>query len=126
TILVIFVGGLGFVTTMNINVIERTREIGILRALGMKDKYLRRMIVLEGIIIAIISWVVSIGIAIPLSRYLGSRFFDIFFEAKIQHSISLFGMFLWLDVVVFFSVIASLISVRNAMKLSVRESLSYE
>jgi putative ABC transport system permease protein len=59
------VGGLGLMGTMGINVIERTREIGILRAVGASDRAVLRVFVAEGVVIGLLSWVVSSLIAFP-------------------------------------------------------------
>src|SRR5205085_5416116 len=63
SLLMIVVGGLGLASTMSLAVLERTREIGVLRAIGAQHGTILRMIQIEGLVIAVLSW----AVAIPLS-----------------------------------------------------------
>ncbi|HNM38130.1 MAG TPA: FtsX-like permease family protein, partial [Anaerolineales bacterium] len=71
-ILIAIVGGLGLAITMSLNVFERTREIGILRSLGAQNGVVRRVVMIEGLVIGVISWVISIPCSVPLSIFLGN------------------------------------------------------
>ena len=53
---------------MSINVLERTREIGVLRAIGAPNRSVASVFVLEGIIIGLMSWAMGAAVAIPMSR----------------------------------------------------------
>ena len=64
------VGGLGLMGTMSINVLERTREIGVMRAIGASNSSVLRIVLAEGLIIGLISWTVGWVIALPASRTL--------------------------------------------------------
>ena len=55
-ILLALVGGLGLMGTMSINVLERTREIGVLRAIGAPNRGVAQVFILEGITIGLLSW----------------------------------------------------------------------
>jgi putative ABC transport system permease protein len=50
------VGGLGLMTTMSLNVLERRREMGVMRALGATPRIVWLMIVAEGVVIGVLSW----------------------------------------------------------------------
>ena len=50
------VGGLGLTTTMSINILERVREIGVLRAIGASNVSVRQIVLVEGIVIGALSW----------------------------------------------------------------------
>lgn len=126
SILVVIVGGLGLGTTISINVLERTREIGIMRAIGASAPTLTAIIVMEGIIIGILSWFVSLILSWPLSRFVSYSFGMIFFEAPLEFAASGLGIAIWLAVVVLFAAIASLYPSRKASLMSVRDALSYE
>src|SRR5690606_6857377 len=52
--LAIVIAVLGIVNTLSLSVIERTREVGLLRAVGLSRRQLRRMVRLESISIAIL------------------------------------------------------------------------
>ena len=55
-ILLALVGGLGLMGTMSINVLERTREIGVLRAIGAPNRGVASVFILEGVVIGLMSW----------------------------------------------------------------------
>ncbi|MGI8331884.1 ABC transporter permease [Actinomadura scrupuli] len=60
----IFIAAVGVVNTLALSVIERTREIGLLRAVGISRRQLRRMIRLESIVIAVFGALLGIGLGI--------------------------------------------------------------
>jgi len=126
TLLLIIVGGLGLITTMGINIMERIRELAIIRAIGVTNRKVYQIILTEGFVIGILSWVMSVILSIPVSYYLGNKFFTIFFETTLNFNMSVVGVVLWLAIIVVFSSVAVLVPARNATKQSVAEGLSYE
>jgi putative ABC transport system permease protein len=126
TVLLIIVGGLGLITTMGINIVERIREMAILKAIGVTDKKLLGVTITKGFIIGFLSWAIAIVVSIPVSYYLGNKFFNIFFETSLNFNISVTGIVVWFGIIVVFSVIAVLIPAQNANKLSIATGLSYE
>jgi putative ABC transport system permease protein len=75
----LIVGGVGIANTMVMNVLERTKEIGIMKATGAKRAHILKMIVVESGIIGIIGgsigiiigFIMSLGINIAAEQYLG-------------------------------------------------------
>lgn len=126
TLLLIIVGGLGLITTMGINIIERLRELSILRAIGVSNQKLYQLILTEGFIIGLMSWIIAVVVSVPVSYYLGNKFFNIFFETTLNFKASLTGILVWLAIIIVFSTVAVLIPARRANKQSIREGLSYE
>ena len=120
------VGGLGLMGTMSINVIERTREIGVMRAIGASDGAVLRIVLLEGLIIGLMSWVIGGAAAIPLSRLLTSAVGNSLFQAEPTYTFSTWGAILWLITVLLLALFASYLPARSASRLTVREVLSYE
>ncbi len=53
------VGGLGLATTMSINMMERVREVGVLRAIGASNASVRQIVLAEGVAMAAISWTIG-------------------------------------------------------------------
>jgi putative ABC transport system permease protein len=120
------IGGLGLMGTMSINVLERTREIGVMRAIGASNRSVRRIFVVEGIIIGVISWLVGAILALPLSQLLGNLVGGLFLNAPLDHNFSINGVVIWLVVVVILSAVASFLPAWNASRLTVQEVLAYE
>lgn len=125
-ILMSIVGGLGLAGTMSINVIERTREIGVMRAIGASTLSIIRLILTEGLMIAMVSWLISIVLALPISYFLSYQVGEMFINAPFSYCFSVGGVMLWLIVVILITVVSSVIPAMNAARVSVREVLSYE
>jgi putative ABC transport system permease protein len=120
------VGGLGLMGTMSINVLERTREIGVMRAIGASDGAILRIVLLEGIIIGLVSWIVGTLIAFPASRFLTNTIGDVLLQAAPSYVFSGGGALMWLATVLLLALLASFLPARNASRLTIREVLSYE
>jgi putative ABC transport system permease protein len=125
-ILLAIVGGLGLMGTMSINVLERTREIGVLRAIGAPNQGVSQVFIREGIAIGLLSWLFGSMLAFPLSKLLSDAVGEAMAGTPLTFSYSMTGVWLWLVVVVVLSALASLIPARNASRLTVREVLAYE
>jgi putative ABC transport system permease protein len=120
------VGGLGLMGTMSINVIERTREIGVMRAIGASDGAVLRIVLVEGLLIGLISWTVGGLIALPASRLLTDTVGRALLQASPTYIFSTRGALLWLVTVLVLAFLASFLPARAASQLTVREVLSYE
>jgi putative ABC transport system permease protein len=126
SILVLIVGGLGLASTMSINILERTREIGVLRAIGASSGSILKIIVAEGAIIGALSWALAIIIAWPVSAFVSTTFGMTFFEAPLKLAVSIPGIIFWLANSTGFAALASLYPAWSATQLTVRQTLAYE
>lgn len=126
TVMSTIVGGLGLMTTMSINVLERTREIGIMRAIGASNTALLKIILIEAILTGILSWILAAVIATPISYILSQSLGKTMLNTSLDFAISPLGFVLWLGVVVLFSIAASLPPARSTTRLTVRDVLAYE
>ena len=124
--LLALVGGLGLMGTMSINVLERTREIGVLRAIGAPNRGVAQVFILEGLGIGLMSWVMGALLAIPMTRGLNTAVGGAIMGVPLSYSYSMPGLWIWLGTVIVLSVLASFIPARNASRLTVREVLAYE
>ncbi len=125
-VLTAVVGAMGLAGTMSMNVLERTREIGIMRAIGATDLEIIRMVLVEGLVIGIISFVLSMIVAIPFTYWLSSIVSNATFETPIAVYFTLTGYYIWLGLVIVLSILASVLPARNAARLTIREVLAYE
>jgi putative ABC transport system permease protein len=120
------VGGLGLAGTMSINVLERTREIGIMRAVGASDGAIGRIVLGEGLVIGGLAWLVGTLLSLPLSYGMCYQFGMQLLNTPLNWRYSLPGVAIWLVAVLLIATIASLLPARNATRLTVREVLAYE
>jgi putative ABC transport system permease protein len=120
------VGGLGLMGTMSINVLERTREIGIMRAVGAKTSSILSIVIVEGILIGSISWLVGPLFAYPISKVMSDMVGELFLSTSLDYQFSTEGMISWLALVIILATIASFLPAMNAARLTVREILAYE
>ncbi|MEZ4864010.1 MAG: FtsX-like permease family protein [Caldilineaceae bacterium] len=120
------VGSLGLMGTMSINVLERKREIGVMRAIGASNHAILQIFIVEGVIIGLISWVIGLLFS-PLISYLMSRRIGmVFTKQPLTYIYDPRGPLFWLLIVILVAALASLAPARNAANLSVRETLAYE
>ncbi|HSR46707.1 MAG TPA: FtsX-like permease family protein [Anaerolineales bacterium] len=125
-LLTAFVGSIGLTGTMGMNVLERTREIGVLRAIGAVDLEIIKSVVIEGVMIGLITWVLAVAASLPVSYALLQIIGRAMMGSSIELSITAQGMVIWLGVVVLLAIVASLLPARNAARLTIREVLAYE
>lgn len=125
-VLIAMVGGLGLSGTMSMNVLERTREIGVMRSIGAESGMIFQMVVVEGLLIGLMSWVLSIPLAIPLTHLLDDRLGSQLMTLPLNYTLSVPGIFIWLVIVLLLAAIASFLPARNAIRLTVRDVLAYE
>ena len=124
--LIALVGSIGLAGTMSMNVLERTREIGIMRAIGASDRAVINLVMVEGLLIGILSWLFGTLLAFPISNLLSNAINLSLFGAPSRFTFTATGPLVWLGVVLLLSIFASIIPAHNAASLTIREVLSYE
>ncbi|MDR3687334.1 MAG: FtsX-like permease family protein, partial [Coriobacteriia bacterium] len=119
------VGGIGLSGTMSINVLESTREIGVMRAVGASNKSIYQIFITEGVIVGVASWAIGSALSFPLSEWLtGALANAVGFPLSFTFSPG--GVALWLALVVAMSALASLLPAARAARVSVAEAIAYE
>jgi putative ABC transport system permease protein len=125
-LLVVLVGGLGLTTTLTLNVIERTREIGILSAIGATPRTIARGVVIEGIVMAVLSWSVAVIVAIPITFALDAATGQMFIRSALDFFMSPAAIAGWLLLAVVLAAVSSFHPARRAARMAIREALAYE
>jgi putative ABC transport system permease protein len=120
------VGGLGLMTTMSLNVLERRREMGVLRAIGATPWIVWLMVIAEGLVIGVLSWVIAAVLAWPVSKVVGDTFVRALFRGGLDFSFEFSGLVIWLLVSIALSAVASFVPAWRASRTTVREALAYE
>jgi putative ABC transport system permease protein len=124
--LIALVGCISLTGTMGMNVMERTREIGVMRAIGATDRQVMKLVLVEGLIIGMLSWLIAVVLAFPIS-YLMSYIINMsIFGVTGEYSFTVNGFIIWLSIVILLSLVASLVPANKAAKLTIREALAYE
>lgn len=125
-LLLAVVGGLGLASTMSLNVLERTREIGVMRAIGASNGSIRSVFLTEGLIIGLMSWVVACIVSVPISIQFAASIGNAFFSRPLDYVFVPASLGAWFIIVMLISAAASLLPSNRAAQVSVRESLAYE
>ncbi len=120
------VGGLGLMTTMSLNVLERRREMGVLRAIGATPRIVWMMVVVEGLVIGLLSWGIAALLAWPISKVVGNTIVRVMFRSGLDFTFEPVGLVVWLLVSIALSAVASFVPAWRASRATVREALAYE
>ncbi len=125
-ILMAIVGTLGLTSTISMNVLERTREIGVMRAIGATPKTIKSLIVWEGITIGVLSIMIAFFVSIALSYFMGKFIGNLSFRTPLTLTISPIAITIWVVLITVGSYIASVFPARRTNKVTTREALAYE
>jgi putative ABC transport system permease protein len=120
------VGGLGLMTTMSLNVLERRREMGVMRALGATPRLVWLMVVVEGLVIGLLSWTIAALLAWPISKVVGNFIVRTMFRSGLDFTFEPVGLLIWIVVSISLSAAASFLPAWKASRVTVREALAYE
>jgi len=124
--LIAVVGGLGLMGMMSINVLERTREIGVMRAIGASNGDIQGIVIVEGLVIGLISWIISIFLSIPITVVLTTGVGLAILTAPMPAVYGISGIIAWLLGMLIIATLASALPARRASRLTVRDTLAYE
>ena len=119
----IFVALFGITNTLSLSVYERTREIGLMRAIGTYRKQIRRMIFIESSIISIFGAALGTGLGIFFAWSLIQTLAD---EGFTVFSVSIQQTFLWIGIAIIAGVIAAILPAIRASRQNILDAISYE
>jgi putative ABC transport system permease protein len=107
-------------------VLERTGEFGVLRAIGATGRIVLSIVLVEGLTVALLSWVLGSVVSIPMGMVMGNAVGLSFIKVPLEFHFAPFGLVLWLAMAIVLAVVASWVPARNASRLSVRDAIAYE
>ena len=125
-VVIAVVGGIGLSGVLSLSVLERTREIGVMRAIGASSGQITRLFIGEGLFLGILSWLLALPVSIPLAYGLTTTILSTVLDEEILYRFTFFGPGLWLLIICILAILASWFPARNATRVSVRESLAYQ
>ena len=126
SILVAAVGALGLASAMSMNVIERAREIGIMRSVGATTGTILHTVIMEGVATGIFSWLLGSIISIPLTTFIAGNTGQFIFPRVMEVVMPPWVPILWLAIVLIVAVAASFYPAWRATRITIREVLTYE
>jgi putative ABC transport system permease protein len=123
-VLTAVVGAVALSGTLALNVLERTREMGVMRAIGASSAVVAGQFIGEGLLLGWLSWLLAIPLSVPAGQQLTEAFAGIM-KLELIYQFSAPGVWSWLLIVTVLAVIASWFPAQKAAQTSVRESLAY-
>jgi hypothetical protein len=120
------VGGLGLMTATSLNVLDRRRELGVLRAIGASPAMVAGIVVIEAVFVAVLAWALAVLAAWPLTALIGSFLTAALFRNGLDITLALAGIAGWLGISIALAFVSSLVPAVSASRRSVREAVSYE
>jgi len=120
-----FVGSIALSGALSLSVLERKREIGVMRAIGASSWTIFRLFIGEGLILGWLSWLIALPLSIPAGRVMVEAIGRAF-ELDFSYNQTFTGAIMWFGIITFLSILASWLPARGATRISVRESLAYQ
>jgi putative ABC transport system permease protein len=118
----VLVSFFGIVNTLVLTVFERTRELGMLRAVGMNRRQVRRMIRHESIVTALIGAALGIAVGLFLA-FLVTRVLE---DEGVRFALPIASLLLFVVAAIIVGILAAIIPARRAARLNVLRALQYE
>ncbi len=119
------VGSISLSGVLSLNVIERQREIGVMRAIGASSWDIARLFIGEGLLLGWMSWLVAFPLSLPAGRLMTGAL-SAALGTEIVYYYTPTGALLWLAIITVLSALASWLPARRATRISVRQSLAYQ
>jgi putative ABC transport system permease protein len=124
-ILIGLVGSIALSGVLSLNVLERRREIGVMRAIGASSGSILGLFIGEGLILGWLSWLIALPLSLPAGQAM-TKALGIALGGELVYKYTPSGAIYWLLIITTLSVVASWFPARGATRISVRESLAYQ
>jgi putative ABC transport system permease protein len=124
--LMVGVGAISLASTMGLAVLERRRELGVMRAIGARDGVTMAMVQVEGLVITLLAWLAALPLSVPMSLLLAYTFGRVMFPLPAPWWPDLAAALRWLLVMVPVSLVACAWPAWRAARVPVATSLAYD
>lgn len=118
------VGGFGLTSTLGISIVERTRELAVMKTLGATRNRLMRLILGEAQIVAVLSVLAAFVLSLPLTWLLDVLIGQLGFVAALPYVVSPMALLMWLALVLALSAMAAWVPARRAAELPIALALA--
>lgn len=125
-IVTLIVATMGMLTAILANVLDRVREIGMLRAIGMLRRQVRRLVVLESTLVGVVGGVAGVIVGVAIGYVMLRRIVTMQIGWYLPYYVPLAAMLEFLAITLPISALAGFLPAREAARLSVRDALDYE
>jgi len=125
SVIVALVGGIALMGALSIGVIERTKEIGVLRAVGARSRTILGIFIMEGMLQGLLSWLIAVPVSLVTTPLLARALGVAMFGATLDYQYNWGAVSMWLLFILLISAVASIMPANSATRISVRDSLAY-
>ncbi len=122
----IAIGGMGLASTMGMAVLERRREIGVLRAIGASNRAIMFLLQAEGLVITLLAWLACLPLSIPIGALMAEAFGRIMFPVPVPFAPDMAAALRWLAIMMAVSLAACAWAARQALRVTTARALAYE
>ena len=119
------VGSIALSGVLSLSVIERSREIGVMRAIGASSWDISRLFIGEGLILGWLSWLIAFPLSLPAGRLMTEALSSALGSEIVFHYTPR-GAIIWILIITILAALASWLPARRASRISVRQSLAYQ
>ncbi|MDX1416548.1 MAG: ABC transporter permease [Candidatus Promineifilaceae bacterium] len=119
------VGSISLSGVLSLSVIERQREIGVMRAIGASTAAIYRLFIGEGLILGWLSWLIAFPLSLPAGKLMTTALSSALGTEIVFHYTPR-GALIWLLIITVLAALASWLPARRASRISVRQSLAYQ
>ncbi len=123
-LLIVAISMVALANAITMSILERTREIGILRCIGARARDVRRIFATEGVVLALAGWLLGIPIGYALERFLVWLVWEVV-DVRIQFVFPPWNIVLALVGTIVLALLIMLLPVRRAVRFRPGEALRY-
>lgn len=124
--LMLAIGGIGLASALGLAVLERRREIGVLRALGARGRDVLAIVQTEALAMVALAWLVALPLSAAASVALGHAFGRVMFSVPVQGWPQGGSALLWLAAMIVVALLAGALPARRALQTPAAQSLRYD
>ncbi|MFW6015460.1 MAG: FtsX-like permease family protein [bacterium] len=126
SIIIFVVGTVGLSGTLSLKILERSREIGILRTIGATNKKIKKMIILEVVLLGGFAWVIGLIMSLPLTCFTGNMLGKAMFLIPLNYELNEKGVIISFILSIALAWLSSLLICKKINKMKTIDVLKYE